>query len=244
MKLSGKNDSLGSGAKKPHRFTLIELLVVIAIIAILAAMLLPALSSARASAQSARCQGNLKSLAMAQLMYAADWSNCLTGRDRYGTSWTQVLAKTGYIPKMSVSPWEPENPDLINCPGSAELSTYTTTKDMRHTYGFLYSPSHHGGGWTYEIEAFVRGVKDGKDPGDPTKAIMIGDSIRPDQSPKTSFYAIICKDKKGSSNNYGVYLAHNGRGNVAMVDGHVEALNFESLDTWSWHPIYAVKKDQ
>jgi hypothetical protein len=29
-----------------------------------------------------------------------------------------------------------------------------------------------------------------------------------------------------------------------MVDGHVEALNFEALDTWSWHPIYAVKKDQ
>ena len=243
LKLSGKNDSLGSGTKKPHRFTLIELLVVIAIIAILAAMLLPALSSARASAQAARCQGNLKSLAMAELMYAADWSNCLTGRDRYGTAWTHVLAKTGYIPQMSVSPWHPENPDLVNCPGSGELSSYATTKDMKHTYGFLYSPSHHGGGWTYEIEAFVRGVKNGKDPGDPTKAIMIGDSIRPNVTPKTSFYAIICKDLS-SSNNYGVYLAHNGRGNVAMVDGHVEALNFESLDTWSWHPIYAVKKEQ
>ena len=123
MKLSGKNDSLGCGAKKPHRFTLIELLVVIAIIAILAAMLLPALSSARSSAQASRCQGNLKTLALAELMYAADWSNCLTGRDRYGTAWTHVLAKTGYIPQMSVSPWHPENPDLVNCPGSGELSS-------------------------------------------------------------------------------------------------------------------------
>ena len=114
---------------------------------------------------------------------------------------------------------------------------------MKHTYGFLYSPSHHGGGWTYEIEAFVQGVKNGKDPGDPTKAIMIGDSIRPNVTPKTSFYAIICKDLS-SSNNYGVYLAHNGRGNVAMVDGHVEALGYDALMNWSWHPIYAVKKEQ
>jgi prepilin-type N-terminal cleavage/methylation domain-containing protein len=69
-------------------FTLIELLVVIGIIAILAALLLPALSRAKASAKRVNCVGNTQQISFAIHLYAADNGDTLP--DAQNLTWNEL----------------------------------------------------------------------------------------------------------------------------------------------------------
>src|SRR3954447_105270 len=79
-----KSGRLGHALIRRIGFTLIELLVVIAIIAILAALLLPALSKAKAKAYRAQCISNLRQLSFTWHMYQNDNAGRLPSNG-YGT---------------------------------------------------------------------------------------------------------------------------------------------------------------
>lgn len=96
-----------------NAFTLIEMLVVIAIIGLLASMLLPAMSSARETARSAKCQSNLKNfgtLMVARSTQVPDGSLCSGSfdfeRDGVPTEigWVADLVKNGAVMSEMMCP--------------------------------------------------------------------------------------------------------------------------------------------
>ena len=132
-------------ARKTHAFTLIELLVVIAIIAILAAMLMPALTPAKAKAKSAGCLNNSRQLVLGWTLYADDNNGQLVANQPQPsneTSWVSgaftpefPATNDAIIRQGKLHAYVP-NPAAFHCPA-----------DTAQTGGVLGVLSYSMNGW-------------------------------------------------------------------------------------------------
>ena len=162
--------------QKRQNFTLMELLIVVSVISILAGLLLSALNSARAKAQSVSCRSNLRQLGIAFKTYSGDYRRiptvCVMPSKRSEAE--KTFGNPSYLPSIRelLEKQIAGGGNVFRCPsdrGAAEdpIGLYTDEEDddsVKNT-GADYSVSDDASdfereGSSYEFNGFMLRVND------------------------------------------------------------------------------------